>query len=79
MIFKNRLIALVMAILVPPIGAWLARGLGLGTFLSVLGFVAANIIFWGFAALPGFALYLLTIFHACILAIFYTRSKGTSS
>ena len=53
----RKLLAALVALPLPPVGVWLARGAG-PAFLVVLGlFVAAQAVFWFLAAGPGVALW----------------------
>jgi uncharacterized membrane protein YqaE (UPF0057 family) len=65
----KRLGAALLAALVPPLGAWLARGLRAGVLVNAALFLLAHGIFWGFAALPGVALYGLAWLHGLWLAL----------
>ncbi len=69
------LAALVLAVLLPPLGLWLARGRGRALWISLLGCAAAAGAFLAMAA-AGLALWGVAIAHAVIvLAAFGLRPQ----
>lgn len=75
----NRLAAFVLALIVPPGAAYMMRGLRVAFVISALGFVLAHGVFWGFAALPGLALYGLTVLYAVLLTLLPARRAAQAA
>lgn len=70
----RRLVAVVLALFLPPAGVMLSRGPG-GAFLVVLAlFIAGQGVFWFLAAGPGLALWLASVILALPLAFRLSRS-----
>lgn len=69
-----RALAIVMALIVPPVAVAMIRGIGLGFWVSLIGFVLAQGLFWGLFAGPGFALWGLMIGQALVVAVLLRRS-----
>jgi uncharacterized membrane protein YqaE (UPF0057 family) len=66
----KRLLAIVLAIVLPPVGVWVASRNFILLGLCLVLFFGAQIMFWGMFALPGFALWILSILIAVVLALF---------
>jgi len=75
MSLAKRLGAGLLALPLPPLGAWLTRGLRPGVMVNLGLFALANAVFWGFAALPGVALYMLVLLHGLWLALVPGRKR----
>lgn len=75
----RRVGAAVLALLVPPLGAWLARSLRPGVVVNLAFLLVSHGVFWGLAALPGVALYVLVCLHALWLALMPRRSAEVSA
>lgn len=69
MSLRKRIAALVLALLLPPVAVYLIRGLRAGALVNLLIFIAAQAVYWGFAALPGVALWALAILHGLVVAL----------
>lgn len=71
----KRLLAIVLALLIPPLSVLLWRGPGLGVAANLILAVAGITIFFGFYAGPGLAIYGLAILHALLLSLLAGRSS----
>lgn len=71
------LIAIVTVVL-PPVGVWLAGGTSLQTGVSLILFLLGQIVFWGFYALPGLAIWGLSLALA-LLFMLLSRSRRTKA
>ncbi len=65
----RRLVALILACIVPPAGGFLVRGLRLGVWINLALFLVAQGVFWLVAAAPGLAIMGLAILHAIVLCL----------
>ena len=64
-----RLGAALVALLLPPVGGYLARGRRPGVWINLVLFCLSHGVFWGLAALPGMALYGLVLLQGLWLAL----------
>ena len=63
----KRILAMVLACVVPPASSYLMRGFGPGTWVNLILFLIAHGVFWGVAAAPGLAVMGIAVLHALIL------------
>lgn len=75
----RKLAAVLISLPLPPLGVWLARGWGGGTILTLLLFVAAQGVFWFFAAGPGVALWAASILLAVLLSLFASQTGSRTA
>lgn len=71
----RRVLYMVLALPLPPLGVWLAQGRGVA-FLAVLAlFSVAQAVFWFLAAGPGVVLWAATIALAMVLSLFAPKQS----
>ncbi|MAM72346.1 YqaE/Pmp3 family membrane protein [uncultured Tistrella sp.] len=75
----KRLLAVILAVLLPPLSVFIVRGMGAGFVVNVILFVAGIGIFFGLYAAPGLLVYGLAILHAFILALLPARRAALST
>lgn len=71
----RRLSAIPIALILPPLGAWMVGSRQRSLLVNIALFLAANIVFWGFAALPGLVLYGLVVLHSIWLVLASTQGR----
>ncbi len=68
-----RIIYFILCVIVPPLGVYMLRGAGIGFILNLLLTAGSAVVFLGFYAGPGLALFGLAVLHAVIMAILPRR------
>lgn len=74
----KRLLAVILAVLLPPLSVFIMRGTGVGFFLNIILFIIALGVFFGLYAGPGLVIYCLAVLHAVILALWPARRQQTA-
>ena len=66
----RRLLLLLIGLILPPLSVALAQR-PIQAAMNAALFLAGSVIFFFFFAGPGFVLILLSVFHACMVALFW--------
>ncbi|MDF2809933.1 MAG: hypothetical protein K0S56_964 [Microvirga sp.] len=74
-----RVIYFILCLIAPPLGVYMLRGVGIGFFLSLLLTVGSAVVFFGFYAGPGLALFGLAVLHAVVTAVLPRRPIAAAS
>lgn len=75
----RRLLAALVALVIPPLGVLLGRGMGLAFLANAALWVIALVVYFGFYAGPGLALYGLAALSGVVLALFGRGAKRTAA
>lgn len=69
------LAALVLAIIMPPVGLWMRRSIDWAFVVGAVLFAGSQIIFWFLYAVPGLGLWLLAIGFGLLFTLIRPRGK----
>lgn len=69
----SRVLSFILCLILPPIGVYSLRGMGIAFLLSLVLTGGAAAVFFGLYAGPGLALYGLAVLHAAIVGLLPKR------
>lgn len=71
----RRAISCLLAFPLPPLAIWIIRGPGPALIIGFVLFIVAHVVYWGFYAGPGLALWGIAGLLALFLSLFGTAAR----